>query len=80
VVSIGAILKLLDDRNVDYKYFGSDKLEISGFSTPEEIADNSILWVKDKTRLVEVDLSSYKDLLVVTGEGGHFKEQTNLIV
>lgn len=80
MVSIGAVLKLLDDRNVDYKYFGSDKLEISGFSTPEEIADNSILWVKDKTRLVEVDLSSYKDLLVVTGEGGHFKEQTNLLV
>ena len=46
MVSIGAVLKLLDDRNVDYKYFGSDKLEISGFSTPEEIADNSILWIK----------------------------------
>lgn len=67
MVSIIEISEFLNKRNMDYRYFGSETLEICGFSTLEAITDNSILWVKNECTLMELDLSTYRDLLVVTG-------------
>ena len=66
MVSISQILEFLESRNTNYQYLGNNSLEVGGFSTIEEITSNSILWVKNESKLAEINFGTCTDLLVVT--------------
>jgi UDP-3-O-[3-hydroxymyristoyl] glucosamine N-acyltransferase len=66
MVNIKEIIKYLEKRQIEHEYFGSNELNIHGFSVLDDIRDNTIIWVKNKDTLKDLEISNNKNLLIVT--------------
>lgn len=70
MIDIGSIREYLKDANIKHQYFGDDFINIETYSIPDDIKDNSILWIKDPIKIKNYDLSQHEGVLIVTTSMG----------
>lgn len=66
MIKLNEIIEFLRDNGINYYYSGNENLAINTYSTPENIKDDSILWLKDTKKLVSLNLENNKNILIVT--------------
>jgi len=66
MIDISSIKKFLIESNISHEYVGDDFLKIETYSLPANIKKNSILWIKDPTKIKTYEVNKYEDVLIVT--------------
>ena len=66
MIKINEILKFLKDNEIEHNYIGDENLTIKDYSVPDNIKDNSILWVKDFKMVENLNFENYKNVLIVS--------------
>lgn len=66
MIKISSIKSVLNNENINYKFYGDDNIIINTYSVPSQIKNNSIIWVKDYTKINNYDFKSYDNVLVFT--------------
>lgn len=66
MIKISCIKSALNDANIKYKFYGNDNLVFNTYSLPNNIKNNSIIWIKDNSKIPNHDFKSYDNVLVVT--------------
>jgi len=62
------IIFFLHKIGVMFTFNGNENTVINGFSVPNKITNNTILWIKNLEKINLSDLKNYQDLLIVTSE------------
>lgn len=65
MIEISKIIEFLRDSGINYEYIGDDNLIISHYSVPDNIKNDSIIWLKDSNKVVSLNLESYNNILIV---------------
>lgn len=79
MISISDIRKFLDDEKINYNYLGTEDLKISKYTTPDNILNSSILWLKNFEKFTFKNFEEYENLLIVTDEIKDIKNANFLI-
>ncbi len=66
MIDIRGIREFLKSYSVRHDYIGNNSINIKTYSLPDNIKNNSILWIKDPKRVKNYNLSQYEDVLIVT--------------
>lgn len=74
MIDIASIREFLKNSSVKHEYIGNDFINIKAYSLPNNIKNNSILWIKDSNRVKNYDLSQYEHVVVVTS----FKDELDI--
>ncbi len=67
MTKVNEILGFLDSQGYEYRFEGDKLFEIEGFTTPQELTKNCLLWIKKPEKFIE-DADGLQDLLVVSDE------------
>lgn len=61
-VNIKSILKFLDEANAEYAFSGNEEDSITGFSSITNYKENTISWIKNEDKLIELESSLNKSI------------------
>lgn len=74
IVDMESILEFLDKSNTSYEFSGSKEDQVAGFSSVTSYKENTITWIKNEEKLIELAPSSYLHFLV----HNNYFQQTSL--
>jgi UDP-3-O-[3-hydroxymyristoyl] glucosamine N-acyltransferase len=66
MITIERIIDFLKCNGINYNYTGKHDLVINDYSVPDNVRDDSILWIKDLKKLEDINLENYDNVLIVT--------------
>ena len=67
-IKISSILNCLDNKKLEYKYIGNDKLVIRRFCSLYNLKNNSITWIRDANRIGDYNFNKINDIVIVSNE------------
>ena len=65
IINVKEILKYLEDSNLKFTYIGNSNINISRYSSINNIKENSVSWIKNKNYYNELVISKSKYILLV---------------
>lgn len=65
IINVKEILKYLEDSNLKFTYIGNSNINISRYSSINNIKENSVSWIKNKNYYNEIAISQLKNILLV---------------
>jgi len=60
IINVKEILKYLEDSNLKFTYIGNSNINISRYSSINNIKENSVSWIKNKNYYNELVISKSK--------------------
>lgn len=66
MIKISEIISFLKENSISHNYFGDQNLTINKYSVPDNIMNNSIVWIKDQNITERLNLVEYENILIVT--------------
>lgn len=66
MIELCSIIEFLEDKGLRYKYIGDQSLQVKYYSTPGDIKDYSIVWIKSLNLIEACKENLNKNILIVT--------------
>lgn len=64
-IIINKIIDYLEELDIEYSYVGNTEFKVKKYSSLNNVKENSITWIKNKTYYNEEFIESLKDILIV---------------